>query len=251
MHQERIFNFRHITRRTRLIQGISKARKSRRYLKVPKMYLQVLAGSHDETLTCDTYSHTPDYQHTSSTSSNGLIQSRIIGASATSDKGADRHTRTAKGSRGIHIATGPFPKASYIYRGVLLEQVCREPPHITHGDTNRLAQGATASHALGERALNHCGASRLTKCGASTSLRYHSERLAEPRKTIHVEPNTTNTFMESRLHHMAVQHPALATCKITSPSKPLIIKRVREPELNRVLRTPRHTESLFANTPEL
>ena len=136
----------HITRRTRLIQGISKATKSRRYMQVPKMYLHVPSSTNDGTLTCDTYSHTPDHQHTSNTSSNEPIQSRIIGAFATSDKGAEKHTRTAKGSRGAHhIDNGPFSNASYIYRGVLIGQVCGEPPHTTHGDTNRLAQGATAS----------------------------------------------------------------------------------------------------------
>ena len=215
------------------------------------MYLQVPPCTNDETLTCDTYSHTLDYQHISSTSSNGLIQSRIIGELATSDKGADRLTRTAKGSRRIHIDRGPFPKAYYIYRSVLLEQVCKELPHTTHGDTNRLAKGATTSHAPGERALHHCGASRFTKCGASTSLRYQHERLAEPQRTIHAEHTTTHTFMESRHHQMAEQHPALATCKSTSPSEPLNTKGVRRPELTRVPRTPMHTEDLLANTPEL
>ena len=240
IHQGRIFNFRHITRRTRLIQGISTARKSRRYLQVPKMGLHVPAGTSDETLTGDAYTHAPEYQHTSSTSSNGPIQSSTIGSSATSEKGAERHTRTAKGSRGVHIDNGPFPRASH-----------HRPPHTTHGDTNRLAHGATASHAPGERALHHCGASRFTKCGASTSLRYQHERLAEPQRTIHVEHTTTHTFMESRHHQMAEQHPALATCKSTSPSEPLNTKGVRRPELTRVSRTPMHTEGLFANTPEL
>jgi len=214
-----------------MIKVISKARKSGRYLHVPTMYLQVLAGTNDETLTSDTYSHTPDHQHTNSISNNGPIQTRIIGASATSDKGADMHAHTKKESRGIHIISGLCTKASNIYRGVLLEHVCREPPNTTHGDTNRHAQGATVSHVPGERALHYCGASRFTNRGASSSLCYHYERLAEPRRTIYAEPNTTHTFMESRLHHMAEQHPALAKCKSTSPSEPFSITLGAQPRI--------------------
>jgi hypothetical protein len=57
--------------------------------------------------------------------------------------------------------------------------------------------------------------------------------------------------MELQLQHVVEQHPALATRKSTLTSEPLSIKGVREPELNRVSRTPKHTESLFAITPEL